>query len=226
MNGYFQGEQAAAYDQRFEKLSAIKDVLHLTTQMILQELPKQARVLVVGAGTGAEVLHLGRCYPGWEFTVVEPSSDMMAICRQKLADAGFEQSCQFHQGYAEELPLEERYDAATSLLVSHFLVDSDARRAYFKAIHDRLLPGAILVTADLGHCEQDHDQVWEVWLRTIAHAGANPEQIVEYTQALSRDVSLLRDSQMRAMLVESGFESPAHVLRAVLINGWFARRPA
>lgn len=221
---YFKQEQAAAYDKRFEKISALKDVLHLTTQMILQELPDRARILVVGAGTGAEILHLARCYPGWEFTAVEPSIDMLEICRQKVMSAGLADQCRLHHGYVHQLPRQELYDAATSLLVSQFLTDLSERQEFFKAIHDRLRPGALLVSADLGHCGEEHDRVWEIWLRAIAHTGASPEQMAEYCKSMDRGVSLLPDSEMRALLSRAGFEAPTHVLRTILINGWFARR--
>ena len=56
----FNEHHAAEYDTRFAKAAAMKDALHLLTAAVLGELPADARVLSVGAGTGAEVIDLAR----------------------------------------------------------------------------------------------------------------------------------------------------------------------
>jgi tRNA (cmo5U34)-methyltransferase len=60
----FDESHAAAYDERFAKLAPMQDALHLVTQLALAELPADARVLCVGAGTGAELVHLAGALPG------------------------------------------------------------------------------------------------------------------------------------------------------------------
>ena len=42
---------------------AIKDALHLLTGTVLSELPPKAKILCVGAGTGAEILYLAQKFP-------------------------------------------------------------------------------------------------------------------------------------------------------------------
>lgn len=69
----FDGERASGYDDRYARLAPFKEALHLNTRLVLSKLPSQARVLIVGAGTGAELLYLAQSAPDWHFTVVEPS---------------------------------------------------------------------------------------------------------------------------------------------------------
>lgn len=74
---------AAAYDQRFAKLAPMRDALHLLIGAVLADLPADARILSVGAGTGHELIYLARKFPQWRFAVVEPSAPMLEICRQE-----------------------------------------------------------------------------------------------------------------------------------------------
>ena len=55
-------KQASSYDQQWSKM-AIKDALYLLTGTVLSELPPKAKILCVGAGTGAEILYLAQKFP-------------------------------------------------------------------------------------------------------------------------------------------------------------------
>lgn len=70
MNQLFGKDHAASYDRRWEKLSTIMETLHLLSDFAFQNLPPKARVLCVGAGTGAEVIALAKKNPEWKFTLI------------------------------------------------------------------------------------------------------------------------------------------------------------
>ncbi len=218
----FEKEHATSYDQKFQKLAPFKEALNLATQLALKTLPEQARVLIVGAGTGAELIFLAHQYPRWRFTAVEPSGDMLEVCRGKVNHEGLAHRCQLHQGYVHELDSGPAFHGATSLLVSQFLMDLDDRRAFFQDIRARLLPGGCLVTADLAHCGDDHQQVWKLWLQAIGHLGGGPEQVEEYERNVKRGVSFLGDSEMKELLASAGFGQSSLFFRTILINAWLA----
>ena len=56
-------KQASSYDQQLSKMAPINDALHLLTGTVLSELPPKAKILCVGAGTGAEILYLAQKFP-------------------------------------------------------------------------------------------------------------------------------------------------------------------
>ncbi len=87
-----------------------------------------ARILVVGAGTGAEVRFLAPFFPHWRFTLVDPSAGMLAVCQRPAVAEGFADRCEFHVGHVVSLPCGP-FDAATSVLASHFLTDPIERQA-------------------------------------------------------------------------------------------------
>ena len=98
------------YDERFAAIAPMRDTLHLLTRAILGDLPADARILCVGAGTGLELLDLARAFPRWRFTAVEPATPMLNRCREKAAEAGVASRCTFHEGYLDSLPPAEPFD--------------------------------------------------------------------------------------------------------------------
>ncbi len=106
-----------------------------------------ARILVVGAGGGEEMLRLGHNNPHWSFTGVDTSQPMVELARKRLAELPVGARAQVHTKTIESLD-EKEFDAATCILTAHFVPDDGAKLAFFKAIHARLKPGAPLAIID------------------------------------------------------------------------------
>ena len=188
----FDAEMAATYDDRFAALRALQDAMHLIVQTEFSGLAPDASLLVAGAGTGAEVRKLAAAYPGYRFHLVDPSGPMLEIAKFHAAAEGFTERCTFQTGYVDDVT-EAGFDAATSLLVSHFLTEADARAAYFQAIADRLKPGAPLFVADLSADRDapDFDRLMQVWLNLMTHAGMTPEGRATYAAAFGHDFAAM-----------------------------------
>lgn len=222
----FDQKHASEYDQRFAKLSATKDALHLLTAAVLAELPEEARILCVGAGTGAEILYLAEKFPKWTFTAVEPSGAMLDVCRRRAEETGIASRCVFHEGYLESLPPNELFDAGTSILVSHFILARKDRVGFFQGIAERVKPGGLLVTADLGG-DMGSDagrSLREVWFRLMQRADISEEQIQGMRVAYEQNVSLLPLETFAAILEEAGFAAPVQFLQTGLIHAFYAQK--
>ncbi len=218
----FDEDHAASYDQRFARLAPFKDALHLAMHGLLAELPADARILCVGAGTGAELLYLAKAFPGWTFTLVEPAPAMLKRCREKAAEAGIEVRCTFHEGYLDALPHADAFDAATSILVSQFVLMRQKRVNFFQDIAERLAPGGHLVTADLAG--EPGSTPWEAWMALLKYNDFDDEQIVQYRNALKEHVAVRPADEVAAIIAEGGFDAPALVCQTLLIHMWHARK--
>jgi tRNA (cmo5U34)-methyltransferase len=215
---------AATYDERFAKLAPLQAALHLVTQLALDELPSGARVLCVGAGTGAELLHLAAAFPGWRFTAVDPSEPMLRRCRLRAEAAGLGTRCSFHLGTVDDLPAGEGvFDGATALLVSQFLVDREARRGFFRAIADRLRPGAPLVVADLA-APAPSARLVTLWERAWLYADVPAERVARLRETFGKQVAVLPEEEVAAIIAAGGFDEPTRCFQGILIHGWLARR--
>jgi len=219
-------QQAATYDQQWAKLAAFRDGIHLLLGALFGRLPPDARVLCVGAGTGAEIHALATRFPGWTFTAVEPSSGMVAAARQRAEQHGYADRCSFHTGYLDTLPHTGPFDAATSLLVSQFILDPGERTGYFRGIAHRLKAGGVLASSDLASdVTTDLDQsLLDVWLRTMAGADAPAERLRRMQEAYARDVAILPPQDVASLMAAGGFEQPVQFFQAGLIHAWYCRR--
>lgn len=222
-------QQAATYDEKWSRLAPINSALHLLTSAVLSELPQAARILCVGAGTGAEILHLAPKFPGWHFTAVEPSVAMLNVLRQRAEEHGLSARCAFHAGYLDTLPPGDPFDAATAFLVSQFILDPLARSQFFRGIAERLHPEGMLVSSDLsGDLSGDTDStgLLEVWFRMMRDSGsiALPEEIEKMRETYRRDVAVLPPQKTREIISDGGFAPPVQFFQAGMIHAWYARR--
>src|SRR5688572_2090081 len=120
-------QQAASYDERWARTAPIRDALYFLLEAVFADLPANARVLCIGAGTGEEIDWFAKRFPHWTFVAVEPSGAMLDVCRAKAEKGGYAFRCRFHEGYLESLPDQDAFDAATCFLVSQFILDQEAR---------------------------------------------------------------------------------------------------
>jgi tRNA (cmo5U34)-methyltransferase len=222
----FEGEHAKAYDQRNDKLAPFRESILLLTQVACARARKRARILCVGVGTGEEVVYLARRNPGWRFMLVEPSRDMLDICRQKMEAQGFSLRCDFHEGYLESLTETPKFDAATCLLVAHFVLDKTERVRLYRQIADRLTPGGVLINADLSADKQNpsYRHMLTLWQRMWQHAdyiGDDDQALDRMMEQFERKVALLPPSEVGDLLAEAGFrETASPVLQSLLIHTW------
>lgn len=204
----------------------MRDALHLLISAVLADLPAEARILCVGAGTGHELIYLAQKFPQWRFAVVEPSAPMLEVCRRKAEECGITPRCVFHEGYLDSLPPSAAFDAATSLLVSQFILAPDARAGFFRAIAERLRPGGYLASADLASdtVSATYQSLLEVWLRLMRETGSPPEQLESLRVTYGRDVALLPLERVSSIIASGGFETPVLFLQTGLIHAWYAQR--
>ena len=218
-------QQAAGYDARWVRMAPIRDSLLFLIDIVFAPLPDDAHVLCVGAGTGAEIGHLARRFPRWTFLALDPSTQMIAACRERALREGFADRCRFHAGVVETLPEEAAFDGATCLLVSQFLLDPDARTAFFASIAHRLRLGGTLVWADLAWDTEapDYPAMLRLWMETMSGAGLDAAALEQIRANYARDVAILPPDRVAALAEAGGFAPPLRFHQAGMIHGWCAR---
>lgn len=226
-NNPFNSSHASNYDSQWKKLAPMTEGLHFLMRILLKDLPSEANVLCVGAGTGAEIMALAHAFPNWKFTAVEPAGAMLSECRRKIEDAGFSSRCYFHEGYLNSLPDLGSFDAATSILVSQFMTDKEDRVNFFKEIYNRLAPGAYLVSADLATPETDelYENLKEAWAKALMFADFSEERAKHATSSWKENVAVSEPGEIELILFLAGFELPTLFYQTLFIHAWYSRMP-
>lgn len=199
-----------------------QDMLRMSTQLLAEETPDEANMLIVGAGGGIELRHFAQAQPGWRFTGVDPSSQMLAIARRTLGE--FSDRCDLVEGTINTAP-SGPFDGASCLLTLHMIPDDGAKLATLQAIRSRLRPGAPFVVVD--HCLDKSDPQFERKLGRYAlfasDSGAPLEDVARACDGIRQLVPMISREREAQLLAEAGFGDIEIFYAGLLWTGWSAR---
>lgn len=223
--GFFTKDVSASYDAKNRNLAPIVDNLHFLIRLVLKDLPRNARILCVGVGTGAEILSLSGEYPEWSFVGVEPSSPMLDVCRERLRDAGVLNRCELIHGYVQDAPAGENFDAVLSILVAHFVKRAE-RPDFYRNIQERLKTDGYFISAEIS-CDLDSDEfplMLENWKHIQKLMGAAPEQLESLASMLRETLPVLSPTETETLIRASGIPIPVRFYQAFMISGWYGKK--
>lgn len=216
---------SGVYDEHNRPLAPVADCMHLLIRLILKDAPVRARILCVGVGTGNEILSLSSVFSEWTFVGVDPSSGMLDVCREKLRSAGILDRTELIQGYVNDLPLAENFDAALSLLVAHFL-KREERMNFYQSICARLCEYGILVNTEISYDlnSPQFPSMLNNWEAVQLMMGATRESIAEMPRVLREILSVITPAETESLLIQSGISLPVRFFQAFMISGWYGRK--
>jgi tRNA (cmo5U34)-methyltransferase len=185
--------------------------------------PEGAEVLVAGCGTGSELLEALRQRPDWQLTAIDPSAEMLAESRSRVAGQG---QITWRQTTAEALAQEPgvagRYAGALSVLVLQSLPDDGSKLAFLTGLASSLQPGAQLVLVDLMQSElpsleSQLNQAWQGFQRAsgLEAASSGTDDLQLHPIGLARLTSLVN---------AAGFGDPARIYQALDFQGFLLQR--
>ena len=185
----------------------------------------RARLLVVGAGTGIEIVTFKRAEPGWRLTGVDLSAQMLDIAEHRVREAGVEAGVTLIHGTVDDLA-ENDFDAVTCFNVMHFLPDDGAKQALLRGISNRLAPGAPFVLFELhgDRAAPDFDELFTAWSRYWEIQGMGGPERVEFRARIDAGIHWASEPRIRELMARAGFKDVRRYFRSLLYGGWIARR--
>ena len=225
MTDFFSEDASKVYDAKNKNLAPIADTMHFLIRLILKDLPKDARILCVGVGTGAEILSLSREYPAWNFVGVDPSAAMLNVCGERLKDAGLADRCELIHGYVQDAPDDENFDAALSILVGHF-VKREERADFYQQMTQRLKPQGVLINTEISFDldSAEFPSMFENWARIQTLMGATQESLKALPKLLRDPLAVLPTQETERFIRDSGIKTPVRFFQAFMITGWYGRK--
>ena len=152
----------------------------MTDRLVDYLKPGAARVLELGCGTGNLTLRLAARLPDAALTLVDGSTEMIALTRLRLdrSSAAASGRAEFLATRFEELALPpESFDVVTSSISLHHV---EKKGLLYERLHGFLRPGGQFCFADQirGEPESNHEVNWRTWLDFCAEPGhCSPEEI-------------------------------------------------
>jgi len=216
----FKDEQATQYNSRITRLVPGYELLHQVTNAQLKAtLKDNAHILVVGAGTGKEVLALAALNPTWQFTAQDISSDMLAIAKQEFEEQGISERVNVIEGELDKLST--KADAALCLLVMHFLEDDGSKKQLLKNIKANLNKGANLFISDLMKPETDFER--EAQITVCADLGLSDAGQAYTAQNLESEFYPLDRMRLSELLNECKYGIPKLYFKALGFSGYVVK---
>jgi len=220
----FTGAGAREYDRDIRRLiPGYSTLLELAGPVMLSEIgDRPANLLVVGAGTGAELVELAYQSSRWRLRGLDPSRDMLEIARRRAEHSGVSKRIAFSRCALEDAHFPEPFAGATSLFVAHFLsLDAGAKRSYFIKLAEVLQPGAPLFVADISSRIFDLQSSYSNWLLEMS---GDPSRAATILSRLQTEFYPLAPGQQSTLMMEVGFERPTLVFSALGVEGWLWRK--
>ncbi|MCP4717812.1 MAG: class I SAM-dependent methyltransferase, partial [Desulfobacteraceae bacterium] len=220
----FNGEWSNEYDDTAPKIiPAYHSIYELTQHLLRDRLNKEAKILVAGVGTGKEIIDCSLNNPRWRFTGFDPAEAMLSIATKKVAAASLDDKISLFHGLIDNVA-EKDFDAATSILVMHFLPDDGTKFNFLKGIADKLKPGAIFVLVDLeGEIGSDeYTALNAAWKNQQTFTRGKNDRVNEEFIIREREVQFIPQKRIESLLEEVGFFKIHKFFKAYLFGGYVA----
>ncbi|KAB7707183.1 methyltransferase domain-containing protein [Bacillus aerolatus] len=218
----FNSEIAAHYEAGIRQSLPTYDQLFKVIQSFLRaKLKDDASILVIGAGGGKELSVWAPANPKWTLTGVDPSEDMLNAAKQKVRLLNVEEQVQFIQGTVSELTETAEFDAATCLLVLHFIHDQQEKTELLKTAAKHLKPNApfVLVTMYGDPGEDEFKERMNLWKSFWLDAGTSPAEVDEMANSIM-NLSLLSEEKIKELLADAGFMRITRFFETAIFGGW------
>ncbi|RAP45740.1 MAG: hypothetical protein BZ135_05125 [Methanosphaera sp. rholeuAM6] len=140
------------YDKYRKQAIPNMEIYYNTVVKLTQEY-ENPKILDLGAGTGILTQLLHQQHPNSDITLVDMSTKMLDIAREKFKTTDFK----YIEANYIEYDFNEKYDVIVSSLSIHHLTDEEKHLLY-KRIHDILNHGGVFINADQVNGETDYTE--------------------------------------------------------------------
>ena len=220
----FNGELSNEYDDLAHKIiPAYHSIYELAQHLLRNKLDKEPRILVAGAGTGKEIIDCSKNNPHWSFTGFDPAEPMLSIAKKKVGAACLENKISLVHGLINDVA-EKDFDAATSMLVMHFLPDDGTKLDFLKGIAGKLKPGAPIVLVDIeGEIGSDeYNTLNAAWKNQQIFKRDDDDKVNEEFELREEEVHFIPQKRIKSLLEEAGFIHIHKFFKAYLFGGYIA----
>ncbi len=203
------------------------DDLHtMVLSFLRSQLSEKANLLIVGAGSGMELVTFSKANSEWQLLGVDPSVNMLALAQQKIEQQGLSERVELFQGYTHDLPATFLHDAATCILVMHFIPDDGSKLALLQSISQRLKSSATFILVDMfgEKGTENYEQLACVWKLYGQEMGMSSEMIEKREKARQEGIYPIPEPRVLELLQQAGFGNIMRFYTGLCFGGWIATK--
>ncbi len=222
----FAGERASSYDTGIKLWCPDYDFTQALLPSLLETyLPtfEQKTILVAGCGTGTEMKSILQYAPHWQVIGVDPSPDMIALAKEKLAALPPE-NYTLNTATVNQLPDMMPFDAATLFLVLHFLSDDGAKLSLLQDLALRLKKGAPLFILDIFNHRGTFNQQLDLLKSYLLQQGIAPETVEQGILHIAQDINYVSEERLQELLHAAGFGKALKFKQTFIFGGWIVEK--
>lgn len=185
---------------------------------------KSPHILIAGAGGGQEILTLGKKDATLQFTGIDPSQSMLQLAKQRIRNNDIQNEVTLINGTVHELQDDERFNAATCILVLHFIRNTSEKRDLIMQIQQRLKPGApFFICAINGNPNSNSFSVqMKAWRNHMRQNHVPKEDWERFESSFGTDIHPITEKEMITLLQDCGFTIITRFFTSFLIDGFWA----
>lgn len=217
-------ERADVYDEDIHKIIPGYTALHETARHLLEtSLPVDAFLLVAGVGTGNEAVACALRNPDWRVTGFDIAENMVKTASEKIKKHGLGERVEIIHGALEDV-LQESFDAATALLVMHF-IPYESKLEFLRGLNLRLNPGGVLITADFTVDRDSYEfesyvKAWEAYMLTTQEK----KDVDERVQHTRYDLDILSHEETLEHLTRAGFTNIRLFWKSLVFSAYISEK--
>lgn len=210
----FDGNFSHEFDEISKKIIPAYNAIYELTQHLLREtLGDKVKLLIAGSGTGKESIDYSLANPNWFVTGFDPSEKMLAIAKSKITAASLQTRISLVSGLVDDVS-EKNFDAATSILVMHFLRDDGSKLSFLKGIANKLKHGALIIIVDLegDPNSTEYETLKNAWKNQQLFVRDDGEEVLEEFKIREDEVYCIPQVRTESLLKEVGFVNITNIL--------------
>jgi tRNA (cmo5U34)-methyltransferase len=215
---------SSEYDEMARMALPGYEAMHTMVLSILKyHFPDTANFLIVGVGTGMELVY-AQSNSQWQMLGVDPSEKMLGVAQTKIEQYQLSGRVKLVQSYTHDLPSAPLYDAATSILVMHFIPDDGGKLAFLQSIAQRLKPSATFVLVDVfGDKDSPEFERIAAYIQMYwQEMGLSAQKRQEIFAALDKGVYTISEARVFELLQQAGFTNIMRFYTGLWVGGWVA----
>lgn len=194
------------YDEHIRQLIPGYELMHLHILALLEtHLKEEAKIAIVGCGTGFELNYLLDHFPKAEFVVFDPSAAMLEKTKQIVQFKQQMHRVTILQGDTTVLQkYPENFDAVLSILVFHFISHA-CKKSFLGDIYHALKQDGVVLSFDLMQFEEPNDQL--VLKNLVTKIGLSEKQSQVMLERIHDDFNLMMVKEMKNLYLQAGYQN-------------------